>query len=216
MRYQSIRLSRLLFFLFFGFLIQAHSLAYGQASHSGLLDLQIVKSIESQSSAEGSSNTFQFSFYSQQRNTGVSGVGSSSSQLASSASAVDPAWPGALLALNDVSLETNILDEPEPSLLWNLFIAVLIVLIPGSIVALCVAAIRQWRGSWRIMAIAPLGILLAWVALIVFSIILRPGSHSLWVFELFVWAMATSVYMMLLMTAKKAFLKADQEKSNKI
>jgi hypothetical protein len=41
-----------------------------------------------------------------------------------------------------------------------------------------------------------------------------PGSHRLWPFELFAWAMANMIYMVVILTAKRKLDKHDAEKTS--
>ena len=41
-----------------------------------------------------------------------------------------------------------------------------------------------------------------------------PGSHRLWPFELFAWAMANMIYMVIVMTAKRKLDKHDAEETS--
>lgn len=96
---------------------------------------------------------------------------------------------------------------------WNLIIAVIVIAISAASAALPIAASKQWTGNWRISAITPLAVLLLWVAIIVFGRMQSSGSHQLWPFEIFTWAMLNMIYMVAVMTVKRVLDKADQEKS---
>lgn len=91
----------------------------------------------------------------------------------------------------------------------NLITTVIVVTVPALIAWLNWSAVRAWQGYWRKLAAAPL-ILLA-VLLVSLTISgFRPGGlRPLWPFEVFLWAMATVVYLVILMTAKRTFDKAD-------
>ena len=52
-------------------------------------------------------------------------------------------------------------------------------------------------------------------AVIILRARINPGGSYLWPFEIFAWAMGTVVYLVILMTAKKAFNKADEEATRK-
>ena len=92
---------------------------------------------------------------------------------------------------------------------WGLFIAIMVIAVCGSVVYLCYHAMQAWNDHWRWMALTPLVILWAWVILIAVSKLLDPASHALWAFELFAWAMITTIYLVILMTAKRTFEKAE-------
>lgn len=94
--------------------------------------------------------------------------------------------------------------------IWNfiLFATVFITMIASG--ALPVAALRQWQGYWKLVAAIPLLCLMGWVALILLAQSINSESHSLWILELFAWAMLTLIYMVVVFTAKRAFEKADQ------
>lgn len=98
--------------------------------------------------------------------------------------------------------------------LWNVLIAVMVLLVCASSAALSLAAIRQWAGNWRYAAATPLGVLLIWLLLIVLSRLIAVDSHPLWPLELFAWAMLNMIYMVALMTTKRIFEKADKESSS--
>ncbi len=100
--------------------------------------------------------------------------------------------------------------EAEPAnWLWDLVIALIVLVAAASSGALPLAAARQWQGAWRLGALLPFIVLLLWVALIILTRAIDPQSHALWPFEIFAWAMLTLIYMVGLMTAKRIFEKAD-------
>ncbi|MGI9251044.1 MAG: hypothetical protein ACR2PR_07575 [Pseudohongiellaceae bacterium] len=92
---------------------------------------------------------------------------------------------------------------------WDSAIVLLVLVAITASAALPLAAFRQWQGLWRLGATLPLVGLLLWVAVIVTGRALDSASHALWAFELFAWAMLNLIYMMMLMTAKRIFAKAD-------
>lgn len=103
--------------------------------------------------------------------------------------------------------------EPrEDSWAWNLAIAGIVLVFSLASAVLPLAAMKQWQGSWRIGALLPLLGLGLWAGIIVLSRLADPQSHRLWPFEIFAWAMLNMIYMVALMTAKRVFEKADQEK----
>ncbi|NKB31779.1 MAG: hypothetical protein GKR91_01610 [Pseudomonadales bacterium] len=96
---------------------------------------------------------------------------------------------------------------------WNLVIAIFVIAVSAASAALPIAAIRQWHGKWRISAIAPLAILLLWIAVIVVARLDSSDAHRLWPFEIFAWAMLNMIYMVAVMTVKRVLDKEDQKNS---
>ena len=97
--------------------------------------------------------------------------------------------------------------------LWNLLIAAFVLLVTAASAALPCSAIRQWRGGWRLAAVAPLVVLLLWLGIIILSTTMTTGSHDLWPLEIFAWAMMNMIYMVSIMTVKRNFAKADEDSS---
>ena len=54
-----------------------------------------------------------------------------------------------------------------------------------------------------LLAMFPLATLMLLLVVIVTARLDDPGSHRLWPFELFAWAMANMIYMVIVMTAKR-------------
>ena len=104
--------------------------------------------------------------------------------------------------------------ETEFSWWWNLVIAMVVLVFSLASASLPLAAWRQWRGAWRYAAAAPMAGLIFWALLIVVGRISDPASHRLWPFEIFAWAMLTTIYMVAVMTTKRIFEKADQESAS--
>jgi predicted ferric reductase len=104
--------------------------------------------------------------------------------------------------------------ETESSPLWTLLIATFVLIVTAASAALPYSAIRQWRGAWRMAAIAPLVVLLLWLAVITISKILTTGSRALWPLEMFAWAMLNMIYMVSIMTIKRMFAKADEDSAS--
>ena len=96
---------------------------------------------------------------------------------------------------------------------WNLVISLIVITISAASAALPVAAFKQWTGSWRIAAMAPLVVLLLWVTIIVIARLESIDAHRLWPFEIFAWAMLNMIYMVAVMTIKRVLDKADEEES---
>ncbi len=90
---------------------------------------------------------------------------------------------------------------------WELIIALFVTAIAASVAYLCYGAIRLWLGYWRLLAIAPLAILAFWLLITTAGM----SNNALWTFELLAWAMATTVYLVVLFTARRTFEKAASE-----
>ena len=102
-------------------------------------------------------------------------------------------------------------DEETQVVFWNFIIAVIVLATLIASAALPVAALRQWTGRWRYFAMFPLAALILQLAVIVTGRLDDLGSHRLWPFELFAWAMANMIYMVIIMTAKRKIDKHDAE-----
>jgi hypothetical protein len=122
-----------------------------------------------------------------------------------------PPWIATLSSVSAQLLADEQSTLQRSSLIWNLFISIIVIALPGSIAWLNWAVVRKWQGHWRWMAATPLLILLLWCLVIALSKLLDPTTHRLWPFEIFIWGMVTVVYLVVLMTAKKAFEKVDRE-----
>ena len=105
-------------------------------------------------------------------------------------------------------------DEETQAVFWNFVIAVIVLATLIASAALPVAALRQWPGRWRYFAMFPLAALILQLAVIVTGRLDDPGSHRLWPFELFAWAMANMIYMVIIMTAKRKLDKHDAEETS--
>lgn len=105
----------------------------------------------------------------------------------------------------------NGFTTPDAAWIWNLVIAVIVLAATAASAALPLAALKQWRGSWRVAAAAPLLLLGSWIGLIMLSRLGDGQGHRLWPLEIFAWAMLNMIYMVALMTAKRIFLKHDEE-----
>ena len=105
-------------------------------------------------------------------------------------------------------------DEETQAVFWNFIIAVIVLATLIASAALPVAALRQWPGRWRYFAMFPLAALILQLAVIVTGRLDDPGSHRLWPFELFAWAMANMIYMVMIMTAKRKLDKHDAEETS--
>ena len=108
---------------------------------------------------------------------------------------------------------TDAADETQ-AVFWNFVIAVIVLATLIASAALPVAALRQWPGKWRYFAMLPLAGLMLLLAVIVTGRLDDPGSHRLWPFELFAWAMANMIYMVIVMTAKRKLDKHDAEETS--
>ena len=105
-------------------------------------------------------------------------------------------------------------DEDTQAVFWNFVIAVIVLATLIASAALPVAALRQLPGRWRYFAMFPLAALILQLAVIVTGRLDDPGSHRLWPFELFAWAMANMIYMVIIMTAKRKLDKHDAEETS--
>ena len=94
---------------------------------------------------------------------------------------------------------------------WNLLIALFVLLATAASAALPVAALRQWQGYWRLSAGLSLAVLGAWLGLIFISRLFSEDARRLWVLEIFAWSMLNMIYMVALMTIKRASEKADKK-----
>jgi hypothetical protein len=102
--------------------------------------------------------------------------------------------------------------DPAPALtagFWDLLIAVFVCLVAASVAYLCYGAVRLWLGYWRLLAIAPLALVGIWLG---FAAADFSQPNPLWTFELLAWAMATTVYLVVLFTARRTFEKAAIDK----
>lgn len=122
---------------------------------------------------------------------------------------------GVALASSNVVAQVSeaILTTPDSAWVWNLVIALIVLAATAASAALPLAALKQWRGSWRIAAAIPLLILLVWAGFIALSRLGDGQGHRLWPLEIFAWAMLNMIYMVAIMTAKRVFIKADEEKA---
>lgn len=120
---------------------------------------------------------------------------------------------GVVVILSLPVLAAESASESQAGLWWNLTIALIVLLFSLASAVLPMAALRQWRGPWRVGAMLPLFVLVIWVGLIVSARMVDSNSHHLWPFEIFAWSMLNMIYMVAAMTAKRIFEKADQESS---
>ena len=105
-----------------------------------------------------------------------------------------------LLAQPDIALGPEANDSPW---IWNLVIALIVLIFTVASAALPLAAMKQWKGKWSIAAAFPLAVLGAWVTIIVLAKLQSFDSHRLWPFEIFAWSMINMVYMVSIMTIKR-------------
>lgn len=92
---------------------------------------------------------------------------------------------------------------------WDLIIALFVAAIAGSVAYLCYFALRLWNGHWKKLAMAPLILLAVWLLSLVVGASTGLALRALWPFELLLWAMATTIYLVVLFTARRTFQKAD-------
>ena len=105
-------------------------------------------------------------------------------------------------------------DEETQAVFWNFVIALIVLATLRASAALPVSAWRQWPGRWRYFAMFPLVALILQLAVIVIGRLDDLGSHRLWPFELFAWAMANMIYMVIVMTAKRKFVILESEETS--
>jgi hypothetical protein len=70
-----------------------------------------------------------------------------------------------------------------PFVLQTMFMLLVAALVMGFVIG-TVAALRRWRGSWRLVATLPLLSVIAVVIKIVMDVNADPTAHNLWPFEL--------------------------------
>lgn len=104
-------------------------------------------------------------------------------------------------------------EPTNPGGTWNLPVAILVLSVAAGSAVLPISALKHWKGQWRLCAALPLLVLLIWLGVITISKVIVVDSHRLWPFEIFAWAMITMIYMVTMMTAKRAFEKKDLENS---
>ena len=121
----------------------------------------------------------------------------------------------AAIPLSALSAEPLNAGEATGFNLWGAVIAVFVCSVAASVAYLCYGAIRLWEGYWRILAIAPLFVLALWISLLVTTTLLSSELRPLWSFELLAWAMTTTVYQVILFTARRTFEKAAAETAGK-
>lgn len=95
--------------------------------------------------------------------------------------------------------------------IWSLTIVALVLIFTLASALLPLAALRQWSGPWRYIAAAPLMLLFLWAILIGSQKLINPALHPLWSLQMFAWAMLNMIYMVAAMTAKRVFIKADEQ-----
>ena len=91
--------------------------------------------------------------------------------------------------------------------IWNLVIALIVIIFTMASAALPIAAMRQWKNAWSTAAKVPLFVLAIWILVIIVGKLQSADSHNLWSFELFAWAMMNMVYMVTIMTIKRIIEK---------
>ena len=69
-----------------------------------------------------------------------------------------------------------------PFVLQTIFMLLVAALVMGFVIG-TVAALRRWRGSWRLVAILPLLGVIAVVIKIIVDVNADPTAHNLWPFE---------------------------------
>ena len=116
----------------------------------------------------------------------------------------------ALITLKLHAAETTDLVVESNPFLSGVMVIVVFATAAGSAV-LPIAAIRYWPGYWKLVAAAPIALLLVWSGWITLAKWISPETHSYWPLEIFTWSMLTMIYMVTVMTAKRVFEKADKQ-----
>ena len=117
-----------------------------------------------------------------------------------------------LLLCTPLFAQTELPINPDSNqFVWNLVIALIVIVFTLASAALPLAAAKQWQNSWSLAAKFPLFILVVWVLVIVVAKFQSIDSHRLWSFELFAWAMLNMVYMVTVMTIKRIIEKNDEK-----
>ena len=117
-----------------------------------------------------------------------------------------------LLLCTSLFAQTELpINSDSNQFVWNLVIALIVIVFTLASAALPLAAARQWQHSWSLAAKFPLFILVVWVLVIVVAKFQSIDSHRLWSFELFAWAMLNMVYMVTVMTIKRIIEKNDEK-----
>jgi len=113
-----------------------------------------------------------------------------------------------LMPVSSFAAENPNIVTPASYGFWDTAIASFVCLVAASVAYLCYGAVRLWGGYWRALAITPLVLLALWVSTLVAGTLSASAIRSLWSFELLFWAMATTVYLVVLFTARRTFEKA--------
>ena len=74
--------------------------------------------------------------------------------------------------------------------------------VAGASAWLPLAAYRQWRGGWRVAAVAPLLFGLLWLVVMLAGQAAGASGGAVWQLGVFGWAMGTMVYMVAVLTIK--------------
>lgn len=111
------------------------------------------------------------------------------------------------------TLSSENTSEGSSEFAWNIVLVLIVLATTLGSAVLPLSALRHWIGGWRIAAVCPLFLLLAWIALIIISKLGNQESHTLWQFEIFAWAMLNMIYMVSLITIKRVLEKEDEKKS---
>ena len=121
-----------------------------------------------------------------------------------------------MLVCTVLSAQTE-LSQPSNSqtFVWNLVIALIVIIFTIASAALPIAAARQWKNAWSTAAKVPLFALGIWILVIIIGKLQSADSHNLWSFELIAWAMMNMVYMVTVMTIKRIIEKNVNPSSTK-
>lgn len=117
------------------------------------------------------------------------------------------------LVMAATELPTQAVSSNADGWAWNFLIALFVLLATAASAALPVAALRQWQGHWRLGAGLSLAVLAAWLGLIFVSRLFSEDAHRLWALEIFAWSMLNMIYMVALMTIKRASEKANKKRT---
>jgi len=102
----------------------------------------------------------------------------------------------------------------SPGGFWEVIIGLFVCSVAASVAYLCYFAVRLWTGYWKALALAPLILLGLWLAFLLAVITTSLAPRPLWPVEILSWAMLTTVYLVVLFTARRTFDKAAVNDAN--
>lgn len=120
-----------------------------------------------------------------------------------------------LLTLTPAGVMAAEAVSQSPDDAWSWIISLFVISVAASVAYLCYGAVQLWEGYWRILAIAPLAILALWTCTLLVPMLTSSVVRTLWSFELLFWAMVTTVYLVVLFTARRTFEKAAAEENRR-